>query len=128
MTLRTRFIPAALGLLFLAVPAVAQTPGQRIIMEQTGATRQEGWVRVQSTINFFVAGPTGESEEAQKLRDRARRSVYEMAARECDLLREVIAKDCRLEQVSNNISRQYGQQQQEGFNINGSMNFQITLK
>ena len=128
MTLRTRFIPAALGLLFLAVPAVAQTPGQRIIMEQMGASRQEGWVRIQSTINFFVAGPTGESEEAQKLRDRARRTVYEMAARECDLLREVIAKDCRMEQVSNNINRQYGNQQQEGFTITGSMNFQITLK
>ena len=96
MTMRTRFIPPALGLLLLAVPAVAQTPGQRIIMEQTGASRQEGWVRIQSTLNFFVAGPTGESEEAQKLRDRARRAVYEMAARECDLLREVIAKDCRM--------------------------------
>jgi hypothetical protein len=128
MTLRTRFIPAALGLLLLAVPAVAQTPGQRIIMEQMGASRQEGWVRIQSTINFFVAGPTGESEEAQKLRDRARRAVYEMAARECDLLREVIAKDCRMEQVSNNINKQYGNQQQEGFTVTGSMNFQITLK
>ena len=128
MTLRTRFIPAAIGLLLLAFPAVAQTPGQRVIMEQSGASRQEGWVRIQSTINFFVAGPTGESEEAQKLRDRARRAVYEMAARECDLLREVIAKDCRMEQVSNNINRQYGNQQQEGFTITGSMNFQITLK
>ena len=128
MTLRTRFIPAAFGLLLLAVPAVAQTPGQRVIMEQSGASRQEGWVRIQSTINFFVAGPTGESEEAQKLRDRARRAVYEMAARECDLLCEVIAKDCRMEQVSNNINRQYGNQQQEGFTITGSMNFQITLK
>ena len=100
-------------------------------MEQSGASRQEGWVRIQSTINFFVAGPTGESEEAQKLRDRARRAVYEMAARECDLLREVIAKDCRMEQVSNSINRQYGNQhnqQQEGFTITGSMNFQITLK
>jgi hypothetical protein len=128
MTMRTRSIPPTLGLLLLAVPAVAQTPGQRIIMEQTGASRQEGWVRIQSTINFFVAGPTGEGEEAQKLRDRARRAVYEMAARECDLLREVIAKDCRMEQVSNNINRQYGNQQQEGFTITGSMNFQITLK
>jgi hypothetical protein len=127
MTLCTRFIPAPLGLLLFAVPAVAQTPGQRVMME-SGASRQEGWVRIQSTINFFVAGPTGESEEAQKLRDRARRAVYEMAARECDLLRDVIAKDCRLEQVSNNINRQYGNQQQEGFTITGSMNFQITLK
>ncbi len=52
-----------------------------------------------------------------------------MAARECDLLREVLAKDCRMELVTSkiNINRQFGQQQ-EGLTINGSMSFQITLK
>jgi hypothetical protein len=78
-------------------------------------------------VNFFVAGPSGDGEEAQKLRDRARRTVYEMAGRECDLLREVLAKDCRLESVTSNITRQFGQQQ-EGFSVNGSMNLQITIK
>src|SRR5882724_6916312 len=114
--------------LFLALaPATAQSPGQRITIEQSsGAPRQEGQVRIQTSINFFVAGPTGEGEEAQKLRDRARRTIYEMAARECDLLRDVIAKDCRMQSVSNNINRQYGNQQQEGFTITGSMSFQIT--
>jgi hypothetical protein len=124
---RTRYLTAGLGLLLIAVPAFAQAPGQRTTMDP-GAARQEGWVRVQSTINFFVAGSTGEGEEAQKLRDRARRTVYEMAARECDLLREVIAKDCRIESISSNINRQVGQQQAEGFSISGSMGFQITLK
>ena len=128
MMFRPCFVSAVLGVLLLVNPALAQTPGQRTMVEPSGALRQEGWVRIQSTINFFVAGPTGEGEEAQKLRDRARRSIFEMAARECDLLRDVIAKDCRLEQVSTNINRQYGQQQQEGFNISGSMNFQVTLK
>ena len=75
-----------------------------------------------------MAGPSGEGEEAQKLRDKARRIVYEMAARECDLLREVLAKDCRMESVSSNVGRQYGQQQPEGYTVNGSVNFQITLK
>lgn len=127
MTLRTRLIPACLGLLFLAAPSLAQTPVPRVGFDQ-GGSRQEGWVRVQNSISYFVAGPTGEGEEAQKLRDRARRHIYEIAARECDLLREVLARDCRIEQVSSNMSRQYGQQQPEGFTINGSMNFQITLK
>lgn len=118
----------AASILFLTVPAMAQSSGQRIIVEQSGTSlRQEGFVRVQSTINFFVAGPTGDGEEAQKLREHARRAVYEMAAHECDLLREVLAKDCRLESVNSNISRQYGQQQ-EGFTINGSMNLQVTVK
>jgi hypothetical protein len=126
--------------------AIAQTTGQRIASEQSGSPpRQEGtlaqvkrddlraaaMVRVQSSFNFFIPGPTGEGEEAQKLRERARRIVYEMAAHECDLLREVLASDCRLESVNDNINvnpvnRQF--QQQEGFNVNGSMSFQILLK
>ena len=94
----------------------------------TTKARQEGQVRIQTNISFFVAGPTGDGEEAQKLRDKARRTVYEMAARECDLLREILAKDCRMESVNNNIGRQTSQQQQEGYTVNGSMSFQITLK
>lgn len=129
MMLPVRLVSAGIGLLFVIAPAVAQSPGQRVIIEQSGASpRQEGSVRVQSTISFFVAGPSGDSEEAQKLRDRARRTIYEMAARECDLLRDVLAKDCRMESLTSNINRQPGLQQQEGFNVNGSMSLQITLK
>jgi hypothetical protein len=115
--------------LLLASSAIAQTPGQRIVIENSGSSpRQEGLVRIQTNINFFLTGPTGEGEEAQKLRDRARRIVYEMAAHECDLLREILAKDCKMESVNTNIGRQFGQQQQEGYTVNGSMSFQISLK
>jgi hypothetical protein len=119
---------ASASVLLSPAPVVAQS-GQRIVIEPAGSSaRQEGQVRVQSNVSFFVAGPTGEGDEAQKLRDRARRSVYEMAAHECDLLREVLAKDCRMESVSVNIGHQFGQQQQEGYSVNGSTSFQITLK
>jgi hypothetical protein len=115
--------------LLLAASATAQTPGQRVVLENSGSSsRQEGMVRIQANINFFLTGPTGEGEEAQKLRDRARRIVYETAAHECDLLREILAKDCRMESVNTNIVRQFGQQQQEGYTVNGSMSFQISLK
>ena len=123
-----QFTLATAGLFLALAPASAQTPGQRIVLEQLGGQRQEGQVRVQSNINFFVAGPTADGEDAQKLRDKAQRAVYEMAARQCDLLREVLAKDCRMESVNSNIGRQFGQQQQEGYSVNGSMSFQITLK
>jgi hypothetical protein len=57
-------------MLFLAIPSFGQAQAPRaVIMEQQAGSRQEGWVRVQSTISYFVAGPTGEGEEAQKLRD-----------------------------------------------------------
>jgi hypothetical protein len=115
----------------LAFPAIAQT-GQRISVEQFNAgPRQENMVRVQNNISFFIAGPTGEGEEAQKLREKAQRLVYEMAAHQCDLLRDILAKDCRMESVNANLNtsgRQFNQQQPEGLNVNGSMSLQITLK
>ena len=124
----THVVLAGAGLLLSLAPATAQAPGQRIVIEAGPPSRQEGQVRIQSSINFFIAGPSGESEEAQRLRDRARRLVYEMAAHECDLLREVLARDCRMESVNVNIGRQFGQQQQEGYTVNGSMSLQVTLK
>ena len=115
--------------LFLASPVVAQN---RIIVEQgNNPPRQENMVRVQNNISFFLTGPTGDGDEAQKLRDKAQRSVYEMAGRQCDLLREILAKDCRMESVNVNVNannRQFNQQQPEGLNVNGTMSLQITLK
>ena len=110
----------AVGVLALAtMPAFAQ---------QASAPRQDAPVRVQSSINFFMHGPSGDGEEAQRLRDRARRTIYEMAARECDLVREVFARECRLESVNINIGRQYGSQQPEGYTVNGSMSLQTFVK
>lgn len=122
----------ATTILLIVSPVAAQT-GQRISVEQFNAgPRQENMVRVQNNISFFIAGPTGDGEEAQKLREKAQRLVYEMAGHECDLLRDVLAKDCRMELVNvnlnANVGRQFNQQQQEGFNVNGSMSLQITLK
>jgi hypothetical protein len=131
MTPSKQLILASASLFLLLAPAAAQTPGQRITIEQSGSpSRQEGMVRVQSAVNFFLAGPTGDGEDAQKLRDRARLAVYEMAAHECDLLREVLAKDCRMENVNVNVNggRQFGAQQPEGYNVNGTVNLQISLK
>jgi len=56
------------------------------------------------------------------------RLVYQMAAHECDLLRGRLAKECRLESVNVNVGRQFGVQQQEGYTVNGTMSFQVTLK
>jgi hypothetical protein len=127
--LRHVLIAAFAGAL-LHSPAIAQTVGQRITIEPSAAAaarQQEGAVRIQASINLFVPGPTGDSEDAVRQRDRARRMIYEMAAKECDLLREVLAKDCRLEAVTSNLNRQAGQPV-EGYLINGTMTLHITLK
>ena len=126
MKIRSFFAYAGIGLLAMTASAMGQSLGR--VEQGSGGLRQDGPVRVQTSINFFVAGPSGDSEEAQKLRERARRAVYEMAAHECDVLREVLARDCRMESVNTNVNRQFGSQQTEGFNISGTMAFQITLK
>jgi hypothetical protein len=114
---------AAVAALTLVVPVVAH------------AGPQDGMVRVQSSINLFFAGPTGEGDEAQKLRDKAQRVVYELAGHQCDLLRDVLAKDCRLESINVNINavnaanvRQFNPPQVDGVNVSGTMSLQITPK
>jgi hypothetical protein len=125
-------LPLKSAILVGAVMLLAGSAHAQIgrIQLNSGA-QQENAVRVQSGINLFIPGPTGEGDEAQKLRDKAQHAVYEMAGRECDLLREVLAKDCRLESVTVNINanaRQYNQQQPEGLSVSGAINLQITLK
>ena len=118
---------AAVVALLLVSPAAAQT-GR---MSLNAGMPQENAVRVQVSINIFVAGPTGDSEEAQKLRDKAQRVVYDLAGHECDLLRDTLAKECRMETLNVNVNanaRQYNQQQPEGLNVSGSINMQVTLK
>jgi hypothetical protein len=91
------------------------------------AERREEPIRVQVGINLFFAGPTGESDDAVKLRDRARGSIYEMAANECSLIERVLAKTCRLESVNVNINRQVGAQN-EGYIAGGNFVLRVTLK
>ena len=95
-----------------------------IAQGQQGRTEQ---IRVQVGINFFVPGPPNDSEDAVKIRDRARRAVYEMAGRECALLEDTIAAECRLESINVNLNRQAGQQG-EGFIAMGQLGFRITTK
>jgi hypothetical protein len=109
--------------------AVAQSTGQRIVIERgsQAAARQEGMVRVQLNMHMFITGPTDDSEEAEKGRRRSRQAFYDLAAKECDVLRDTIANTCRLENINVNLTRQ-SQQNMQGYNVNASMAFQITLK
>jgi hypothetical protein len=84
-------------------------------------------VRIQVNVNFFVQGRSDESEASQQAQERARRIIYEMGARECTLLRDVIASDCRIESINVNISRQHGQTP-EGFQAGGNFAFRVTMK
>jgi hypothetical protein len=75
-----------------------------------------------------MPGPSGEGDAATQLRDRARRAIYEMAARECGLVEDVMAKTCRLEAINVNINRQMGSGMGEGYMVGGNITMMITLK
>jgi hypothetical protein len=124
-------ICSALVAIVLGASAVTEATGQVVVTERARpSARQEGMVRVQLSIQMFIAGPTDESQEAEQQRERARRALYELAGKECDLMRAVMAQDCRLESVNVNLNRQHNPQvpQMQGYQVGGSMTYQITLK
>jgi len=106
--------------------ASAQDAGSGRDRTQAGTEPREELVRIQVNVNLFFAGPSGESEEAVKLRERVRRSIYEMAADECPLVEKVLAKTCRLESVNVGLNRQSGQT--EGYMASGNFVMRVTLK
>jgi hypothetical protein len=115
-----------------AVPAHAQeiNPLVRERMLVTADNRGQQ-VRVQTNVSLFMPGPSGDSDAAVQLRDKARRAIYEMAARECGLVEDILAKTCRLEAINVNINRQVGQVgtgMGEGYMVGGNITMMITLK
>jgi phage baseplate assembly protein gpV len=90
-------------------------------------------VRISVAVNLFIAAPADESEAAIKAQEDGRRLVYDVAARECTVLRDVLASDCRLDSVNVNVQRVNGNQnfnqpRTDGFNINGNVTFRIIPK
>ena len=118
-----------LGLAVSAVEAVAQPDFMPTVRERiiTNTEKRANPIRIQVGMNFFLPGSTAENEESWKLRERARRTIYEMAMRECALLLEILASECRLEAINVNVNRQFGAQV-EGFVTTGNVTLQVTLK
>lgn len=122
-----RRLLVAVSLAFLASAASAQT----IVIEKQRPTplgpRSET-TRVNVSVNFFVPGRIDGSEESVKLQESVRRLLYELAGRECGVLRDTLAAECQLDSVNVNVSRHHGQPTSEGVSFNGSMTFRISLK
>ena len=109
----------------LMMPAAAQ---QAVVERAVVPTEQSGQqIRVSVAMNMFVPGPVGTTEQLLQAQERARRAMYEMAVRECAVLRDVIASECRIESLNINVNRHPGQQP-DGFTVGGNFNFRITLK
>jgi hypothetical protein len=74
-----------------------------------------------------VPGPFGDGEDAAKAQEIARRALYNIADRECTVLKETIATECRLENMNVNVNRQR-HAQQDMITVGSSMSFRVQLK
>ena len=120
-----RVVLAAVLMLGASAACAQQTFSE---VQRAIAQQAEQQVRINVVMNMFVPAPGGMSGEALAAQERARRQMYELAKKECAVLQEVIAKDCRIEAVNVNLNRHQGQQQVEGFTIGANMNFRVTMK
>jgi glutamine amidotransferase PdxT len=104
-----------------AETTIVLNPKDRVMMP--GAEQ----VRVSVGINMFVPLTDG-GEQAIKAQEDARRLVYDLAARECAILRDVLASECRLESINVNVQRNQFGPQKDGLNVNGNVGFRIVPK
>jgi hypothetical protein len=114
--------------LALAGPASAQMPPRFAGDPSVMPGRPDAGMRVQVNISWFVPNPAdGDTEKAQ---ERVRRDFYELAGRECDLLKATIASSCRLQTANIHLNAQAQRvpSQREGFTVNGSMIFVVAPK
>lgn len=109
-----RFVLSTALLLSMTIAANTQTLGPRE-------------VRVQVSVNYSVPGPFSDSEDWMKAQESARRALYMVADRECTILKETIATECRLENINVNANR-HRQSQQDMINVGSSMTFRVMLK
>ncbi len=123
--LRILALPAValLGALTLA-PAVA--PAEATIMALNLGNQP---VHVSVGFNTQVPLPDA-SEEALAAAQRAGRAyVYRLGREECALLKEIIAKTCRLTNLNINTQiQQHNSAQPPRLHINGNATFTISLK
>lgn len=89
-----RIVALALVVLGVGAASAQDAPVRMVVTAATPAPTEQ--VRLNVAINFFVPGPAGMSEQAIEAQERARRTVYQMAVRECAVLRETIARDCHM--------------------------------
>ena len=120
----------------LAIACVTAASAQTVILKQNDRLVTPAGaelIHISLGINMFVPARDDGSEEALKAQEAARRKVYDLAAHECDILRDVLASDCRLETINLNMQHAPGNQfggrdKAEGFNLNGNIGFRIAPK
>ena len=120
-------MPRRLSTLLLASALAASAAGPGLAQpEGLGAPARLAPLRIESGWVVMVplsAAATVEQQIAQT--ETARRAIYEMAARECDTLRQVFKAECRLQNVRINSNVQSRNAGNDSVSVNGSGSFEL---
>lgn len=118
---------AMLFSLFTTPIAVAQT-STGVPPFPIGGIKPVPPVTISVSYQFFLPGEAKKLSEQADLADEGRRQVYQMLARECDVLLETIASECQIDRanVNSQITRQ--RPNEEGARVTGSATYRIALK
>jgi len=111
----------------LAQEAARPAVPSRGITVQAAAEGQPARIRIQSSITIIVPGFFDDPAKMIEGQEKARRSIYEIAGRECALLKATLAGECQVESVNINAGRQ-PMPQLGGTQITGTMTFRATAK
>jgi hypothetical protein len=119
--------------LVLTVAGTLAASAQTIVVKPAERPSSPQQVRVSIGVNMFVPAADDNSDELLKSQEDARRKIYDLAAHECTLLRDILASDCQLEAINVNLQRvninpNWNQQQREGFNVNGNIGLRVMAK
>lgn len=85
---------------------------------------------VNVSVSFNTQTPLPDLGEAAvtERQERARRSIYRLASQECVLLKDTIARTCRLTNINVSTQIQQYDNQSPILYVNGSANFAVTLR
>jgi hypothetical protein len=100
-----------LTMVFVIAGVVAALAETTIVLKPNDRLTTQGLeqVRVSVGVNMFVPLTDG-GDQVIKAQEDALRLVYDLAERECGILREVLASECHLESINVNVRRnQFGQ-------------------
>lgn len=115
-----RFCAAATVLTLTASGALGQTAFPRNNMIP------EGYISVQSSISLSL--PFDQSVEVDEQIQRAQKTLYDIASRNCSVVVETIAEDCKITGITNNVDMQRGNNRDGFLSVRGQINMAIKLK
>ncbi|MBX5093318.1 hypothetical protein [Rhizobium lentis] len=115
-----RFCAAAAVLTFAASGAFGQTTPAR------PGPVPEGYVTVQSSISLSL--PFDQNAPVDEQVQKAQKALYDIASRNCSVVVETIADDCKVTGVTNNVDMQRGNNRDGFISVRGQISIAIKLK